>query len=165
MKLLAVILALGLCTPIYAQTTDENSPEREASRISSLARLYYKNRLRHQPEIAYFRGIETDRHDGIMDNSPRSINDFVSYQSWMLREVRGFNPELVRGRVEWITYVYMLEDLRARSRLKVCQTHLWNVNQMGGWHTMYPRLAEMQPVGNATLRQQALPPAFLALLS
>jgi uncharacterized protein (DUF885 family) len=141
---------------LFAQQAPENSPEREASRLTSLAKLYYNNKLNYTPEVAYFQGVELERHDGLTDNSPRGISDVEAYEGWMLRELRTFNPELLRGRVEWITYVYMLEDLVSSSALRVCKHHLWNVNQMGGWHTLYPRLAEMQPVGNVILRQQAM---------
>lgn len=160
MKLLLIIMVCGLVGPVWAQQQNqqqpENSPEREASRITSLARLYYRNKLNYQPELAYFRGLEPPRHDGLSDNSTRGIGDLQVYQSWMLRELRSFDPELLHGRVEWITYAYMLEELEAASGLKVCQSHLWNVNQMGGWHTLYPRLAELQPVGNETLRKLAM---------
>jgi len=156
LKPLVIILALVSCASLPAQEARENSPEREASRISSLARLYYKNRLNYEPELAYFSGIELDRHDGIHDNSPRAWTGFQANDGWMLLELRQLDPELVRGRVEWIPYAYMLEDLVARSALRVCQDYLWNVNQMGGWHTRYPRIAEMQPVGSQVLRQQAM---------
>lgn len=160
MKLLLIILVCVLAGPVRAQQQDpqqqENTPEREASRITSLARLYYKNKLNYEPELAYFRGIEPTRHDGLRDNSLRGVGDLQVYQSWMLRELRSIDSELLHGRVEWITYAYMLEDLEASSGLKVCEGHLWNVNQMGGWHTLYPRLAELQPVGDEILRKQAM---------
>jgi uncharacterized protein (DUF885 family) len=153
---LLVLSVLLFCAPAFGQDEEQVSPEREASRVTSLARLYYKNLVKHQPEMAYFMGILPERHDGMLDNSPRSINDFVGYQGWMLRELRTMNPELLQGQVAWITYFYMLEYLTSRSRTHVCQNHLWNINQMGGWHTSYPRLAEMQPVGESVLRQTAL---------
>lgn len=151
-----MILALAVCMPAFAEEADESSPEREASRMRSLAHLYYKNRLNLEPEAAYFSGIEIDRHDGMLDNSIRAITAFQSYEGWMLQEVRKINPELLVDSVEWITYAYLLEELVDRSGLQVCKNYLWNVSQMGGWHTLYPRLAEMQPVGDGTLRQQAL---------
>jgi len=150
------LVVLAFSSALFAQQTPEKSPEREASRITSLARLYYQNKLNYEPELAYFRGIDLERHDGLRNNSPRGISDVAVYESWMLRELRTINPELLRGRVEWITYAYMLEDLVANAGLKVCQHPLWNVNQMGGWHTLYPRLAELQPVGDVVLRQQAM---------
>ena len=156
MKRLTTLVLLAFASSLLAQQASEESPDREASRITSLARLYYQNKLNYEPEQAYFQGIDLERHDGLRDNSPRGISNVEVYQGWMLRELRTINPELLLGRVEWITYVYMLEDLVASSGLKVCQNHLWNVNQMGGWHTMYPRLAELQPVGDPVLRQQAM---------
>ncbi|MDX1555961.1 MAG: DUF885 domain-containing protein [Xanthomonadales bacterium] len=139
-----------------AQKAARETPEAQAARLSSLALLYYKNRLSFEPEAAYFSGIELDRHDGMLDNSTRSISSFQSYEGWMLQEVGRFDPEILVGTVSWITWAYLAEDLAARSRLYVCNHHLWNVNQMGGWHTRYPLLAEMQPVETHTLRSQAL---------
>ncbi len=156
MKVVLFFLVVALAAPVYAQKAREDSPERAASRMASLATLYYKNRLSHEPEQAYFAGIELDRHDGMLDNSPRSLSRFQSYEGWMLLEIRRFNPELLIGTVQWITWAYMMEELVSRSRLQVCSHHLWNVNQMGGWQTRYPLLAEMQPVGTKTLRDQAL---------
>lgn len=156
MKRLIFILALIACAPLWAQQAEEKSPEREASRVTSLARLYYNNRLSYEPEQAYFSGIELDRHDGLHDNSPRAWTGFQAFEGTVLPKLQGMDPELLLGRVEWITYAYMLEDVVARSRLRVCQDYLWNVNQMGGWHTRYPRIAEMQPVGTRALRQQAM---------
>lgn len=145
-----------LCAPLHAQSDRETTPEREASRITSLARLYYNNRLSHEPEIAYFQGIELERHDGMLDNSPRGWSDFLGYESWILQEARRIDADMLVGRVEWITHAYLLEEVLNRSRVRVCQDYLWNVNQMGGWHTTYPRLAELQPVGTDSLRKQAL---------
>ena len=156
MKPLILLLALLAATPSMAQKAEEGSPELEASRFASLARLYYRNRLNNFPEQAYFSGIELERHDGMTDNSPRAISAFASYEGWMLLEVRKFDPELLAGTVQWITWAYLTEELVTNSKLQVCDRHLWNVNQMGGWHTSYPLIAEMQPVGDRTLNAQAL---------
>lgn len=160
MKRLVLFLVIMLAGPVNAQQQGqpepENTPEREASRITSLARLYYKNKLNYEPELAYFRGVEPPRHDGLRDNSLRGVGNLKIYESWMLRELRTIDAELLRGRVEWITYVYMLEDLESAAGLRVCEHHLWNVSQMGGWHTLYPRLAEFQPVDEGVLRKQAM---------
>ena len=154
---LLVMLVTTISTPLMAQQGyAPRTAEREASRMASLGRLYFSNKLRNYPELAYFRGIESESHDGLTDNSPKAIGDFETYQGWMLVELRTVNEELLRGRVEWITYVYMIQDLRAALQLKDCQNHLWGVNQMGGWHTLYPRLAEMQPVGDEKSREEAL---------
>lgn len=160
MKRSLLVLALAFSTSISAQTAPQpeelSSPDRAASKVSSLARLYYNNMLRKEPERAYFFGVDTGRHDLIYDNSPRAFTGSQSYEAWMLRELRTFDQSLLAGRVEWITYAYMLEDLTARTAVRVCQHHLWNVNQMDGWHLMYPRIAEMQPVDSNVLRQQAM---------
>lgn len=156
MKVLLIVLVLATAQPATAQQERKQSPEREASRITSLARLYYNSILKHEPEVGYFRGVEMPRHDGLRDNSQRGVSNVRIYESWILRELRTIDPELLRGRVEWITYAYMLEALTASAGLQVCERHLWNVNQMGGWHTLYPRLAELQPVDSEILRTQAM---------
>lgn len=166
MKFLLLLLAFLVSAPALANEAGGNSPEREASRISSFARLYYRNRLSQEPEAAYFNGIELERHDGMRDNSPREVSRIEGYNGWAMRALREIDSDLLVGRVEWMIYAYILEDLTARDGLRVCQRHLWDVNQMGGWHTSYPRLAELQPVGDEVLREQALTrwrkfPAFI----
>lgn len=156
MKLLLILLLALPAARVFAQDEQENAPAREASRITSLARIYYNNKLNYEPELAYFMGVTPPRHDGLTDNSQRGVSNLDIYQDWMLRELKTIDPELLEGSVEWITYVYMLEDLVAASSVEVCAHHLWNVNQMGGWHTRYPRVAEMQPLGGDILRKQAL---------
>lgn len=156
MRTLSFLLILLLPAPLFSAQPGEKRPEVEAARMTSLATLYVKRRLGEEPETAYFSGLELERHDGLFDNSPRARAERWQYESWMTRELKRIDTELLRGRVEWITHVYMREDLRAREDLQVCDFPLWNVNQMDGWHTRYARIAELQPVGTSALREQAL---------
>ena len=64
--------------------------------------------------------------------------------------------ELLTGSAEWITHAYLLQELRSSVEQRICQTELWNVNQMGGWHLGYTRLAQMQPTGTPELRDQSI---------
>ena len=49
-----------------------------------------------------------------------------------------------------------MQELRAVKALRICRMELWNVNQMGGWHSGYGQIARLQPVGTAELREQSL---------
>jgi uncharacterized protein (DUF885 family) len=60
----------------------------------------------------------------------------------------------------------LAQSLDSAIALRVCRSELWNVNHMAGWHLEYARIAELQPVGTAGEREQALSrwsrfPAFI----
>ena len=68
-----IVLIFGLCVvagaPSFAGEPEGTSVS-AASAITALADRYYEFRLRTQPEIAYFSGVELKQHDGLTDNSP-----------------------------------------------------------------------------------------------
>jgi uncharacterized protein (DUF885 family) len=107
--------------------------------VNEIADRYYALTLQQTPETAYFSGVELTRHDGMQDISPGAR----------------ISANLV-GRTEWITHAYLLQQLQSAVAQRVCRTDLWNVNQMGGWHSGYAQIAQLQPVGDAQLRDQAI---------
>ncbi len=74
----------------------------------------------------------------------------------MLKELESVDPESLTGLPEWITYAYLSQVLQADLSLRICHSEWWNVNQMGGWHSSYASLAQLQPVGTPELRAQSL---------
>ena len=134
-----------------ANVVDDN-----AAMVTQIADRYYAATLANIPETAYFSGVEISRHDGIEDNSPigrkraeAQIDDFLS-------DIEAIDAATLLGRTEWITHAYLLQTLRASVAQRVCRSELWNVNQMGGWHSSYTTIARLQPVGTVELREQSL---------
>jgi len=127
-----------------------------AASVNRLADRYYDLVLRRAPETAYFAGVEIARHDAISDNSPAALARAQREDDEILAELNAIDPDLLRGRVEWITYGILEQALESARDLRVCKWPLWNVNQMDGWQLNYPLVADLQPVGTDELRAQAL---------
>ena len=152
---LAVFVATGCSVDEPAEPASSPSAS-PAQAINDVADRFYAHVLATTPEVAYFSGIDTERHDGMQDLSPaaRKANDAAIDR--MLAEVRAIDAASLVGDAAWITYAYLLEELEARVGTRVCRSELWDVNQMGGWHLGYSQIAELQPVGTPELRQQSL---------
>ena len=131
-------------------------PTPAALTVTALADRYYAFTLELKPEVAYFSGIDPPRHDGMEDNSPAAIQSAETEIDQMLQALRMIDTATLTGKTEWITHAYLMRELQSSVALRVCRTELWNVNQMHGWHSNYAQIAELQPVGNADLRQQSL---------
>ena len=127
-----------------------------AATVNKIADRYYADALAYSPEIAYFAGVGIDRHDGLFDNSPQAKQAAESRTDSMLGELEAIDPNSLRGTPEWITYAYLIQALRSDVALRVCHSDWWNISQMGGWHSGYASLAQLQPVGTAGLRTQSL---------
>jgi uncharacterized protein (DUF885 family) len=127
-----------------------------AAVVNRVADRYYALRLEKTPEVAYFSGVELPRHDGMTGNSPAARHALEAYENQILKELQSVDISSLKGRAEWITHAYLMQELSASKALRICRTELWNVNQMGGWHSGYGQIAQLQPVGTAELRQQSL---------
>jgi uncharacterized protein (DUF885 family) len=60
------------------------------------------------------------------------------------------------GSPAWVTHGMLRQELEASSRLRVAHVHLWDVNQMTGWHLGAAHMAASIPVGTADERAAAL---------
>ncbi len=124
--------------------------------VNRLADSYYATTLKRTPETAYLSGVDLPRHDGLQDNSPAATLAAETEVDDMLHNLERIDASTLTGRTEWITHAYLLQTLRSSVALRVCRSALWNVNQMGGWHSTYSQIAQLQPVGTTTLREQSL---------
>ena len=162
MKLLAAVLAAlllaGACSKETAPVAEPDmTPMADpAVVVNAVADDYYAHVMSTTPEAAYFSGIELDRHDGLSDNSlaAGAANDAAI--DAMLARLQAVNADDLIGDPAWITHAYLLEELEGRVGVRVCRSEVWNVNQMGGWHSGYSQIAQMQPVGTPELREQSL---------
>lgn len=149
---LLIISACSQETETPASTTFLNPAEV----VTQVADEYYAYVMTAMPETAYFSGIELETHDGLSDNSLAAVAAYDASVDAMLERLRGVDAEALLGNPAWITYAYLLEDLEAKAGVRICRSELWNVNQMGGWHSGYSQIAQLQPVGTAELREQSL---------
>jgi len=140
---------------VDVDTTSVNSVNETAATVTAIADRYYAVTLERKPEIAYFSGVELPRHDGMEDNSLQAIQALEREEDEMLRALEAVDAAILSGRGEWITHAYLLQELRSSVAQRVCRNELWNVNQMGGWHSGYTQIAQLQPVGSGELRLQS----------
>lgn len=152
---------LGACTQPPAEPAQEPAPptdpaEQAAETVNQLAQRFYDYVMAYHPEAAYSSGLLPPTHDGLTDNRPIGILDAQEEENAIFSRLDRVPEELLRGRAEWVTFVLIRQALHNAHITRVCRHELWNVNQMGGWQLDYARLAELQPVGDTKLRQQAL---------
>lgn len=154
-------LLIILCTislPLFADEPaaagEETAGPARATR--ELADRYYAFRLASQPEIAYFSGIELERHDGLTDNSAAGQAAIQQQEDALWQQLQTIDAQALAGTVDWITYGILQQSLQSARELRVCQYPAWAVSQMSGWQMDYTQLAELQPVGSEELRDQAL---------
>jgi uncharacterized protein (DUF885 family) len=138
------------------KVTPADPSAKAAAAVTVLADNYYSVTLQRTPELAYFSGVELSRHDGMQDNSPSAQLAAEADEDKMLAALERIDADTLNGRTEWITHAYLLQTLRADVAQRICRSELWNVNQMGGWHSGYSQIAQLQPVGSALLREQSV---------
>ncbi|MGI9238363.1 MAG: hypothetical protein ACR2QZ_13255, partial [Woeseiaceae bacterium] len=133
-----VFLLVG-CSPKEAATPAE-APAPSAT-VNAVADAYYAHVMETTPEAAYFSGIELERHDGLHNNSLAAGAASDAAIDAMLAELQAVDSNALLGDPAWITHAYLLEELEGNVGVRVCRTELWNVNQMGGWHSGYAQIA------------------------
>jgi len=139
--------------PIAKQQVSEAKQE---TPVTALADRYYSDTLERTPEIAYFSGVELQSHDGMEDNSSAARVAAKQDIDDMLFALERIDARTLTGTTDWITHAYLLQTLRSSVATRICRTDLWNVNQMGGWHSGYAQIAQLQPTGSSDLRQQSI---------
>lgn len=144
LTLLSLALLSLACTDSDRVVEGERKSQlADADIVTSLADLYYATTLEQTPEVAYFSGVELDRHDGMEDNSPEARQAAQRSIDKMLNKLQRVDAAPLAGRSEWITHAYLLQQLTASVSQRICRNELWNVNQMGGWHSGYSQIAQL----------------------
>jgi len=159
MKLMATVLAALLLAGACSQEAETPAPSTAPSPVdivNQVADDYYAHVMTVTPEMAYFAGVELERHDGLTDNSLESTAANDAAIDAMLVRLQSIDADELIGDSAWITYAYLLEELETKVGVRICRTELWNVNQMGGWHSGYAQIAQLQPAGTPELREQSL---------
>jgi uncharacterized protein (DUF885 family) len=124
--------------------------------LNDVADRYYAWTIERFPEQAYFAAVEIERHDGLIDNSPAALADAQSVEDALLAELQAIDEAALEGKPEWIAKAVLDQALRSSVAQRICRKELWNISQMGGWHSAYSQLATLQPVETPELREQAL---------
>ena len=91
-----------------------------ADKVNDIADRYYDSTLSRTPELAYFSGVELERHDGLEDNSPAARKAAEEFADALLDELEAIDASELKGRTEWITHAYLLQQLKSHAALRIC---------------------------------------------
>ncbi len=129
-------------------------------RCATLARSLCSSRA-----FAIHSGLPTSSDASIASISARNASSVFSAEAQaaaektedaFLAEVEAIDASLLVGQPEWIAKAMLEQRLRANVAQRICRQELWNISQMGGWHSGYSQVAMLQPVDTPELREQAL---------
>jgi uncharacterized protein (DUF885 family) len=154
--ILFAVAALAACQAEAPQEEIAATEPSPAEVMNDIADRYYAWSLDRLPEQAYFYAIDIDRHDGLVDNSPEALAATQQAEDAFLAELEAVDTAALIGKPEWIAQAMLEQRLRANVAQRICKQELWNISQMGGWHSNYSQLAMLQPVDTPELREQAL---------
>lgn len=73
-----------------------------------------------------------------------------------LRALRSVEEAVAVGTPAWVTHGMLRQELEASSRSRIAHFHLWDVNQMTGWHLGVAQVASSLPVATPGDRDAAL---------
>jgi uncharacterized protein (DUF885 family) len=127
-----------------------------AARVTAIADEFLVQALARSPEIGTQLGLPIADHAGITDNSLAAQREWREREDAWFARLGEIDPRTLQGRREWITYGFLHEMLEAGMQSRVCRSELWGVSHLFGWHTRYPFVARIQPVGAPALRAAAL---------
>jgi uncharacterized protein (DUF885 family) len=134
----------------------EVSADEAGARVTAIADEVLMQAILRNPEYGTHLGLPIADHAGLTDNSPSARREWRELEDAWWERLGGVDPDVLRGRREWITYGFLHEMLASARQSRVCRSELWGVSHLFGWHTQYPFLARIQPVGSPALRQAAL---------
>jgi uncharacterized protein (DUF885 family) len=125
--------------------------------VNRLADEYVAAFFERSPESATRRGIPGTDDGQVTDNSLEALGRWHAREDAWLPQVRAIDAPRLEGSPEWVTYGILRELLEGSVASRVCRQELWPLSStVPGWQGSYPILAELQPVGTDTLRQQAI---------
>ncbi len=150
-QLITAYCCLAVALPLLAIDDDAG-----AARVRQLADGYYQMQLEAHPELVLFYGLETPDPGGITSNRQSVMAHVRNREAELLKSLLEIDQDRLRGQPEWITYGILEQSLQSSQGMWVCRNDLWNINHMSGWQLMFPRLMELQPIGNDEVRLQTL---------
>jgi len=133
------------------------SPPGDAARaVNTLADEYWNSYLQAFPLAGMFLGAPDAPTDRMGDNSLAAVRAWEQKEDRWISRLKEIRADALRGRPEDATYGVLLETLEASRQSRICRPELLPLNQQGGWQIFLPVIAQIQPLGTAELRKQAL---------
>ncbi len=129
---------------------------KETPQVTSLADAYFERTLQSHPEYAYFVETPNTSHALFSSNKIADLKMWEDFEDSLFTELQNIDLAIVSSRKDTIAYWYLLEDLASNIEMRVAQRHLWNVDPENSWQGIWLALAQIQPVENMDLQNQAI---------
>ena len=130
--------------------------EAAISPIEALANDYLEQMLLRYPATATYYSLPDARHDGLFDNSPDALLAWQAKEDAWLQALTDLGRPAEVGSRDWVSYGILYEELAGSVETRICRNELWAASTATAWHTDLPFVFDLQPVGNAEAREQAL---------
>ncbi|MGI9040312.1 MAG: DUF885 domain-containing protein [Gemmatimonadales bacterium] len=127
-----------------------------ARRVEAVADEYFQGWLQNYPLWATFSGVPEAPNDRLGDNSLQATRAWERREDRWLAQLGYIGAGALRGSPDEATLGILRETLEAARQGRVCHRELWPLDQQGGWQIYLPVLSQLQPLGTASLRSQAL---------
>jgi uncharacterized protein (DUF885 family) len=146
----SVVIAIGVLA-----IADAHGQSQKPSETSTLATEYVTAVTQTFPVAALLNGMPDAPNDRLGDNSLAATRAWERREDEWIARLRKIDKRSVHG-ADVATYGVLEELLDASIQGRVCHSELWPLNQQSGTQIAMPLLSQLQPVGDATLRDAAL---------
>ena len=123
--------------------------------INELADIYVDRMIATFPEYSYFVDIPLKNHSGHSMPDANTIAYWEAFEDSLYTAIKEIDESIITSKSERITYWILKEDLESSIQMRVCKRNLWSINHMWGFHHSWARIADFQPVGDDSSREQA----------
>ena len=145
--LLSLLIISTACT--------NEEPPKESS-IDDLADAYLERSIARFPEDKYYLDLPIEDHSLFSSNRLEDLDKWEKFEDSLYAELAKIDESAVSSQANQITYWLLKEELESSIGLRVCKRELWDVNHRWNFYSSWLGVAEFQPVGNDTLRAQAI---------
>lgn len=123
--------------------------------ITDLADEYLERTISSFPEYSYFADLPIEDHGLFSSNDLEYLFKWEEFEDSLYIELKKIDESKISNRTDKITYWLLKEELESSIDMRACKRELWNVNHMWSFYHLWSRVADFQPIGNDTLREQA----------
>jgi uncharacterized protein (DUF885 family) len=141
---------------MFFECTVQTEEQDDASSIIELADRYFERTIMTHPEYAYYADIPLESHSQISSNKLSDIKLWESFEDSLYIELTKIDESKLNTKKTKIAYLFLKEDLESSIAMRVCRRNLWNIDPESGWQSLWLAIAQIQPVGSAEFRVQAL---------
>lgn len=132
-----------------------NEKQQQNISINDLADIYVERILSTYPESSYYVDMPIEDHSGLYIPDSSNMAKWEVFEDSLYSEIQKVDDPDVLSKVDRITYWLLKEELESSIQFRICKRQLWNINHMWGFYHGAANIADFQPVGDETSREQA----------